>query len=80
MTPTCPHCGMVFHAALANADHLPVLALMLCEGCAELSLLKDGAIVALLPGELEQIKKSPAWRDMLEPIQKAIRKMLKGLS
>src|SRR4249920_4210328 len=71
----CPLCGFGFKLfAVANAETLPELAPLICESCADISLLIDGReIRKCTPEELTAIKASPAWREVLEPVAKLIR-------
>jgi hypothetical protein len=63
----CPHCGFVFKELAANAYELPPLAPIVCESCAEVSLSVHGKVRKLLPLELDQLKQSPAWKNIIGP-------------
>lgn len=70
----CPHCGFRFRALATNAaGELPEVAPIICENCIGVSLLIDGAVRKPTSAELVEIQKSPAWRDVLEPIARLIR-------
>ena len=69
----CPYCGFRFKTLAANASHIPSLAPIVCESCAEVGLLDNGLPRKLAPGELEELKQSPAWRDFIEPALEVIK-------
>lgn len=70
MTYACPYCSFVFKAFAANsaAVSLPDVAPILCEDCLKISLWENGAIRAVSDVELTSIKKSPAYKDVLQPL------------
>lgn len=70
----CPYCDFWFKALAANARKIPPLAPIVCESCAEVGLLENGVARKLAPGELEQLKQSPAWKDFIEPALEIINK------
>lgn len=70
----CPHCNFPFRAfAVANADEMPSLAPIICEGCAAISLLVNGTVRKATPEELRAIQQSPAYREVLAPVADLIR-------
>lgn len=70
---TCPYCGFAFKVLAANAADIPPLAPLVCEGCAQISLLVDGRPRTITPSELEAIKQSPAYYDVILSAQRIIR-------
>lgn len=70
----CPYCQFTFKLlAVSGAEGVPDVAPLICENCARISLLVNGEVRRTTPEELEQIKKSPAWRNVLEPVARLIR-------
>jgi hypothetical protein len=69
---TCPNCGFVFKALAFNAAELPDLAPVICESCAGLSILFEGAIRKPSTAETRAIMASPAWRNVLKPVRDLI--------
>jgi len=51
---------------------LPDVAPLVCERCAEVSLVELGKIRKVTPVELEALKQSPAWSEMIAPALEAI--------
>lgn len=72
MDRNCPKCGYEFKAFAANADQLPPLAPILCEGCLGISIWQEGAIRLASDRELVEIKKSPAYKRVFVPVIRAI--------
>ena len=72
----CPHCGFHIRVLVSNATKLPAVAPLICEGCAEISLIIDGLLSTITPAQMAVIKLSPAWRAMIAPAQKIIRDAL----
>lgn len=68
----CPYCGFRFKVLLVNADNLPDIAPIVCESCAEVGLVTDGRTERITLSQLEWLKQSPAWRDVIEPALKII--------
>lgn len=69
----CPYCGFVFKQFIANGA-LPVdIAPILCEDCLQVGLLINGVPERMTASQLDAVKKSPAWREMIEPSMKIIR-------
>lgn len=69
----CPYCNSHFKNFIVNAKTLPTLAPVLCEKCTKISILDNGQIRAASNDELDAIKQSPAFRDMLKPVQDGLR-------
>lgn len=70
----CPHCGFCFRAFSTNATgDLPDVVPGICENCCGVFLIVNGEIRKPTSAELVEIQKSPAWRDLLEPIARLIR-------
>lgn len=70
----CPYCGFRFKAFAVNDAKLPAFAPLVCESCAEVGLLDNGTTRTLSPGELADLKRSPAWKDFIEPALEIINK------
>jgi hypothetical protein len=60
-----PQCNFQFQYLVANGA-LPKIAPVVCENCAEISLLVSGQPRKMSAEEMESVKASPAWR-VLEP-------------
>lgn len=74
----CPYCAFPFKAFTVNAAEIPDVAPLVCEGCAEVSLLIDRVPYRTTPEQLAALKQSPAWRDMIAPAQQIIRRNLEA--
>jgi hypothetical protein len=72
----CPYCDFKFKTLIINMADIPrnVVAPVLCEDCARVSLLIDGGLRKLQDGELETIKGTQAWKDFLEPVQRLLQR------
>lgn len=71
----CPHCNFRFRAFALNADAVPEIAPLICESCAEIAVLEDHGRSIRKPTNLEliEIKRSPAWTEVLVHVQRMIR-------
>lgn len=67
----CPYCGFKFKTLVSNGD-IPDFAPILCEDCLKVGLCINGVPQQITPSQLEAVKSSPAWRDMIEPSIKII--------
>lgn len=65
----CPHCGFLFKILAVSGGEIPDLAPVICEDCGEISLLQDGVIRKVTASELEVIKQSPAYLEVLKPVE-----------
>ena len=68
----CPYCGFHFKAFLANAAAIPELAPLVCEDCGEVSLLISGIPRRMTSEELVEVRKSPAWAEVIGPAREVI--------
>ena len=68
----CPYCGFHFKVIAVNAKAIPAVAPIICERCAKVGLLVEGVARATTAEELAAIKQSPAWAELLEPLQQMI--------
>lgn len=66
----CPRCNFRFGAlAIVGGETIPVLAPMICEGCAGLLLLVNGVPRIPTPEEMAEIEKSPAFKEIIRPVR-----------
>lgn len=68
----CPYCGFRFRVLGVVGDEIPALAPIVCECCAQVGLLERGQPRQATDAELVDIRQSPAWREVLEPVIKLI--------
>ena len=77
MSLQCPHCAFEFKKLVIAGDEapskMPDLAPILCENCAEISLMVRGEIREMPPRELEALRQSPVWGEWLGEVQKKLR-------
>lgn len=62
---TCPYCNFKFNLAAlvgGNLEEMEDIAPVICEMCAEVSLLEYGRIRKVNEVELFALKQSPAWK------------------
>jgi len=72
----CPYCDFHFGLIVANGAVVPELAPGICENCASVFLVLRGVPRQLREGELEALKKSPAWK-FLQKAKEVINKYRK---
>jgi hypothetical protein len=68
----CPYCNFEFKKFLVNDANIPDMAPLLCEDCLRISMLIEKRLYKVTMDQLEAIKKSPAWKYMIEPSMKVI--------
>jgi hypothetical protein len=72
----CPYCNFNFNKVLSSVSKKELqaeeLIPVLCEHCADISLIEKGIIRKIDKMELEAIKESPIYKEFLEPIRKGI--------
>lgn len=69
----CPYCDYYFKVLAANGDVTKdTVAPIVCESCGEIGLLDGGVTRTITLQELGWIKESPAYRDMILPVQQRI--------
>lgn len=69
---SCPYCNFKLERFFSNGDP-EEMAPMLCGDCLQVSLLIEGCLHRMTYDQLESLKKSPAWRDVIEPAMKVIK-------
>jgi hypothetical protein len=75
----CPHCDFHFGVfAIAGSNEIPEMAPIVCESCEEVSLYESGTVRKLTSRELEFVKQSPAYRDVIAPAIDIIRRAKKA--
>jgi hypothetical protein len=70
----CPHCNFRFRVLMANAASIPDIAAIICEDCAEVSLIVCGSVRKCSADEMEALRDSPAWRNVIGPAQELIKR------
>lgn len=68
----CPYCDFKFEKFYSNGQP-EEMAPLVCEGCVQVSLLIGKRLYRMTTDQLEAVKKSPAWRDMIEPTMEIIK-------
>lgn len=74
----CPLCGFKFAKMMAASmeskaiDLRGAVAPVLCESCLGVSLLYEGRLLKLTDEELEAVKDSPAYKDIVEPLRRRL--------
>ena len=65
----CPYCDFKFRVLVIGLEDLTPLV---CQRCAEVSLVELGKIRKVTPAELEALKQSPAWEKVIAPAQRFV--------
>ena len=74
----CPHCDFKFRVLAINGNQMPEMAPLVCESCSEVSLYESGTVRKLTPVELDYVKRSPAYCDVIAPAIEVIRRAKKA--
>lgn len=81
----CPYCGFQFGVlVVGGGDTVPPLAPLVCESCAEVSMLEHGTVSTgfivrkISDEEFEAIKQSPAWESTIAPAIEIIGRTIKA--
>lgn len=72
MTAVCPYCKLTFSLLVVNQATAACRGPIVCQNCGDISFLECGTVRLLSPCELDQVKRSPAWHNFLEPMQIAV--------
>lgn len=69
----CPNCDYHFtRMSVSGGTEIPPVTPVLCEKCCEVCLLVQGTLRKATDEELAMIKMSPAWHEVLGPVQTAL--------
>jgi Ni,Fe-hydrogenase maturation factor len=60
----CPYCNFKFKVLQFKSKQVPNLTPIICEDCAEVSLLEYGKIRKISYDELNELKRSESWNDI----------------
>lgn len=68
----CPYCNFRFKLLMANSPDIPRIAPAVCSDCGEVGLIINGQIRKATELEMDALKESPAWREVIGPARDII--------